>query len=135
VLKAYEQIQATGQVRLFKSHRPDFADGEQKRDFVYVDDAVALTAWFLDHPAAAGIFNVGAGVARTWNDLARAVFAAMGRPPQIEYVDMPEPIRTAYQYSTRADLNRLRAAGCHLPLRSLEDGVRDYVQNHLAATQ
>ncbi|HXR97215.1 MAG TPA: ADP-glyceromanno-heptose 6-epimerase [Terriglobales bacterium] len=131
VLKAYEQIQATGKVRLFKSHRPQFADGEQERDFIYVECAVAITAWFLDHPEAAGIYNIGAGVARTWNDLATAVFAALGREPQIEYVAMPEAIRNAYQYSTRADLTRLRAAGCGLPIRSLEEGVLDYVQNYL----
>jgi ADP-L-glycero-D-manno-heptose 6-epimerase len=133
VLKAYEQIQATGTVRLFKSHRPEFGDGDQERDFIYVKDAVAITAWFLEHPEATGIFNVGAGVARTWNDLARSVFAALGREPRIEYVDMPEAIRPAYQYSTCAEMGRLRAAGCNLPIRSLEDGVRDYVQNYLAA--
>lgn len=131
-LKAFEQVQATGSVRLFKSHRPEFADGEQERDFIYVKDAVAITAWFLDHPEATGVFNVGAGVARTWNDLAGAVFTALGRAPRIEYVDMPEAIRPAYQYSTRADIGRLRAAGCDLPVRTLEAGVADYVQNYLA---
>ena len=132
VLKAYEQIQATGTVRLFKSHRPEFGDGEQERDFIYVKDAVAITAWFLEHPEATGIFNVGSGVARTWNDLARSVFAALGRELRIEYIDMPEAIRPAYQYSTCAEMGRLRAAGCDLPIRSLEDGARDYVQNYLA---
>ncbi|MGH9394478.1 MAG: ADP-glyceromanno-heptose 6-epimerase, partial [Terriglobales bacterium] len=132
VLKAFEQIQATGRVRLFKSYRQGIADGEQTRDFLYVDDAVAATAWFLDHPEASGIFNLGSGVARTWNDLARAVFAALGREPQIEYIEMPEAIRPAYQYSTCADVTRLRAAGCSVPFRSLEDGVRDYVRHLLA---
>lgn len=131
VLKAYEQIQATGTVRLFKSHRSDFADGEQRRDFLYVKDAVAMTAWFLDHPEATGIFNIGSGVERTWNELARAVFAACGREPRTEYVDMPEAIRGAYQYSTRADLSRLRAAGCGVPARSLEEGVNDYLSTYL----
>jgi ADP-L-glycero-D-manno-heptose 6-epimerase len=125
VLEAYEQIQATGTVRLFKSYRPEFGDGEQERDFIYVKDAVAITAWFLEHPEATGIFNVGSGVARTWNDLARSVFAALGREPRIEYIDMPEAIRPAYQYSTRAEMGRLRAAGCNLPIRSLEEGARD----------
>jgi len=132
VLKAYEQIQATGRVRLFKSYRPGIADGEQTRDFLFVDDAAAATAWFLDHPEATGIFNIGSGVARSWNDLARAVFAALGRAPEIEYVEMPEAIRPAYQYSTCADITRLRAAGCTIPFRSLEDGVRDYVAHLLA---
>jgi len=132
VLKAFEQIQATGRVRLFKSYRPGVADGEQTRDFLHVDDAVAATAWFLDHPEATGIFNIGSGVARSWNDLARAVFAALGRKPEIEYIEMPEAIRAAYQYSTCADITRLRAAGCNLRFRSLEEGVRDYVA-HLSA--
>jgi ADP-L-glycero-D-manno-heptose 6-epimerase len=127
VLKAYEQIQATGTVKLFQSHRPDFADGEQRRDFLYVKDAVAMTAWFLDHPEATGIFNIGSGVERTWNDLARTVFAACDREPRIEYVEMPEAIRGAYQYSTCADLSRLRAAGCDVAARPLEVGVSDYV--------
>lgn len=133
VLKAYEQVQATGCVRLFKSHRSEFADGEQERDFIYLQDAVAITAWLLDHPAATGIYNVGAGMPRTWNDLARGVFAALGRDPQIEYVDMPEAIRGAYQYSTCAEIGRLRAAGCALPIRSLEEGIGDYVRNYLAS--
>lgn len=126
VLKAFEQIQATGAVRLFRSHRPEFADGDQRRDFLYVDDAAAITAWFLDHPEAAGIFNVASGAARTWNDLARAAFSALGLPPRIEYMEMPAALRAAYQYDTCADLSRLRAAGCDLPARSLEQGVRDY---------
>ena len=132
VLKAYEQIQATGRVRLFKSYRPGTADGEQTRDFLHVDDAAAATAWFLDHPEATGIFNIGSGVARSWNDLAHAVFAALGRAQEIEYIEMPEAIRAAYQYSTCADITRLRAAGCTIPFRSLEEGVRDYVA-HLRA--
>ena len=127
VLKAYEQIRATGKVRLFRSHRPEYRDGEQVRDFLYVEDAAAMTLWFLDHPEATGIFNLGSGTARSWNDLARAVFAALGREPAIEYIPMPEAIRGAYQYSTCADLGRLRAAGCTLNPRTLEEGVKDYV--------
>ncbi len=126
VLKAFEQIQSAGAVRLFRSHRPEFADGDQRRDFLHVDDAAAITAWFLEHPEATGIFNVGSGVARTWNDLARAAFGALGLPPRIEFIEMPAAIRAAYQYDTRAYLTRLRAAGCQLPARSLEQGVRDY---------
>ncbi|MGH9481929.1 MAG: ADP-glyceromanno-heptose 6-epimerase [Terriglobales bacterium] len=131
-LKAFEQVQATGTAQLFQSHRPDCAHGDQTRDFICVQDAVAITAWFLDHPEAAGIYNVGSGVARSWNDLANAVFSALDRPARIEYVPMPEAIRPAYQYHTCADLSRLRAAGCDLPLRSLEDGIAAYVRNYLA---
>ena|SRR6185312_6677587 len=130
-LKAFEQVRAEGRVRLFQSHREDFAHGEQNRDFLYVLDAVAMTLWFLDHPEAAGVFNIGCGAARTWNALAGAVFRAMGVEPAIEYVPMPEAIRPAYQYATCADLGRLRAAGCTLQPRSLEEGVKDYVQNYL----
>lgn len=132
VLKAYEQIQATGKVRLFKSYRPEFADGEQVRDFIYVHDAAAITAWFLDHPEATGIFNVGSGVARSWNDLSRAVFAALNQTPRVEYIEMPEAIRRAYQYSTCADISCLRAVGCDLRVRPLEEGVADYVQSYLS---
>lgn len=131
VLRAFEQIQSTGRVRLFRSDRPDFADGEQRRDFVYVKDAAALTAWFLDHPEANGIFNVGSGVARTWNDLARAVFAALGRPPCIEYFDMPPELRGKYQYATQAPLDRLRQVGGPAPQRTLEAAVADYVRGYL----
>ncbi|MGH9486152.1 MAG: ADP-glyceromanno-heptose 6-epimerase [Terriglobales bacterium] len=133
VLKACEQIQSDGKVRLFQSHRSGYRDGEQTRDFLYVEDAVAITAWFLDHPEAAGIYNVGSGLARTWNDLAHAVFAAMQRSPQIDYIPMPESLRAGYQYHTCADLSRLRAAGCGLPLRSLEQGVDRYVRDFLRA--
>ncbi len=131
VLKAFDQIRASGGVQLFRSHRPDYRDGEQERDFIYVKDAIRMTAWFLDHPEATGIYNVGTGMARTWNDLAGAVFHAMGVPPKIEYIDMPESIRSGYQYSTQAEMGRLQAAGCELPAFSLEEAVRDYVQNYL----
>lgn len=131
VLKAYEQIQASGRVRLFQSHRTEYGDGEQKRDFLYVKDAAAITAWLLEHPQATGIYNVGSGTARTWNDLARAVFAAMGRPPEIEYIPMPEPLQAQYQYRTHAPLHRLRRAGWSGSVRSLEAGVEDYVRSYL----
>lgn len=133
VLKAFEQIQADGRLRLFKSYRPEFADGEQVRDFLYVEDAAAITAWFLDHPEATGIFNVGSGVARSWNALARAVFAALERPEAVEYIEMPPQLRLSYQYTTRAELARLRTAGCTLPPRSLEEGVACYVRRFLLA--
>ncbi|MBN2019922.1 MAG: ADP-glyceromanno-heptose 6-epimerase [Sedimentisphaerales bacterium] len=131
VLKAFEQINATGKVRLFKSHRPDYKDGEQKRDFLYVKDAVDMTLFFYDNPETAGIYNLGAGVARTWNDLAKAVFAAMGKTPNIEYIDMPDSVRNQYQYFTEADITKLRSAGYKKQITSLEDAVKDYVQNYL----
>ncbi len=132
VHKAFGQVRETGAVKLFRSYRPDVADGEQVRDFVYVKDAVEVMAWLLEHPAVNGIFNVGTGRARTWNDLARAVFAALGRPPKIEYVEMPETLRDHYQYRTEADLGKLKGAGYGTPFHTLEDGVKDYVQNYLS---
>lgn len=131
VLKAFEQIRDSGVVRLFRSYRTDYADGHQKRDFLYVEDAAAMTAWFLENPQATGIYNLGSGQARTWNDLAQAVFAAMGREPRIEYIDMPAGLRSAYQYATCANLSRLRRVGCDLAPCSLEAGVREYVQQYL----
>ena len=131
VLKAFEQINTTGKVRLFKSHRPDYKDGEQKRDFLYVKDAVDMTLFFFDNPDTAGIFNLGAGVARSWNDLAKAVFAAMGKKPNIEYIDMPDSVRNQYQYFTEADITKLRDIGYEKQITSLEESVRDYVTNYL----
>ncbi len=131
VLKAYEQINAAGRVRLFKSYKPEFADGEQKRDFLYVRDAVDMTLFFFDNPKAAGIFNVGSGIARTWNDLVSAVFAAMDRKTKIDYIDMPDSIRNQYQYFTQADISKLRSAGYEKQTTSLEDAIKDYIQNNL----
>jgi ADP-L-glycero-D-manno-heptose 6-epimerase len=131
VCKSYAQALKTGVIQLFKSYRPEYRDGEQRRDFLYVKDAVAMTLYLAANPAANGIFNIGAGVARTWNELARAVFAALGREPRIEYIDMPVSIRDKYQYFTQADIGKLRAAGYGQPITSLEDAVRDYVVNYL----
>ena len=103
----------------------------QMRDFVYIKDCVDILWWLLDNPQVNGIFNVGTGIARTWNDLARAVFAAMERPTQISYIEMPEAIRDKYQYQTRADMGKLRAAGYTAELTSLEDAARDYVTGYL----
>jgi ADP-L-glycero-D-manno-heptose 6-epimerase len=133
--KAVAQIRDTGKLKLFKSHRPEFKDGEQSRDFVYVKDVVAVILKILDAPQVNGLFNLGSGQARTWNDLARAVFGAMGKSPAIEYVDMPESLRGKYQYHTRAEMGKLRQALGLLPIRSLEDAVTDYVQNHLLPDQ
>ncbi|HOI92072.1 MAG TPA: ADP-glyceromanno-heptose 6-epimerase [Candidatus Rifleibacterium sp.] len=130
ILKSFEQIRATGQVHLFKSHRPDYKDGEQLRDFVYVKDAVDMTLHFLDNNAG-GLFNIATGVTRSWNDLVRATFAAMNIPPKISYVDMPESIRNQYQYFTRGDITRLRLTGYEKPTRTLEESIEDYVKNYL----
>ena len=131
VCKSYAEVLKTGVIRLFKSYRPDYRDGEQRRDFLYVKDAVAMTLHLAANPAANGIYNIGSGVARTWNDLARAVFAALGREPRIEYIEMPEAIRDKYQYFTQANIGKLRTAGYDAPVTSLEDAVRDYVVNYL----
>jgi ADP-L-glycero-D-manno-heptose 6-epimerase len=132
VAKAFEQVRATGAIRLFRSHRPEYADGEQRRDFVYLKDAVRMTLFCLDQSGFGGILNVGSGAARSWNELARAVFAALGLPPQIEYIDMPDGLRDRYQYFTEARLERLRAAGWREDATPFEAAVRDYVVNYLA---
>jgi ADP-L-glycero-D-manno-heptose 6-epimerase len=131
VLKAYEQIGATGTLRLFKSYRPEYGDGEQLRDFIYVKDAAAMTVHFLNNRDADGIFNVGGGTTVSWNRLARAVFTAMGQPVNIEYIDMPESIRNTYQYLTCAETAKIHAAGYDKEVTSVEDAVADYVRNYL----
>jgi ADP-L-glycero-D-manno-heptose 6-epimerase len=131
VLKAFEQIRDTGKVRLFKSHNPDYADGEYMRDFLYIKDAVDMTLFFYDNPKITGLFNIGAGKARTWNDLVKAVFAAMGKSANVEYVEMPDSIRNQYQYFTQADITKLRKAGYKKQITSLENAIKDYVQNYL----
>ena len=133
IFKAFDQIRETAKVKLFKSCKPEYPDGGQLRDFVYVKDCVDVLWWLLNHPEANGIFNLGTGKARTWNDLSGAVFAALDRPAQIEYIEMPETIRGQYQYFTEARMEKLRAAGCPLAFRSLEESVADYVRNHLLA--
>jgi ADP-L-glycero-D-manno-heptose 6-epimerase len=132
--KAYGEILQTGEVKLFKSDHPKFKDGEQVRDFVYVKDAVSVCLWFHDQRRPAGLFNVGTGEPRTWNDLAKAVFDAMERPVRIDYIDMPAHLKGKYQYHTQADTAKLRAAGYDEPFASLEDGIRDYVRNWLGAS-
>ena len=131
VHKSVQQVRENGVTRLFKSYRPDYKDGEQKRDFLYVKDAVAMTLYLAAAPAAHGIFNIGSGQAHSWNELARAVFAALGRPPRIEYIEMPEAIREHYQYFTQAKIGKLRAAGYDDPITPLDAAVRDYVVNYL----
>jgi len=131
VLKAYEQIKRDGKIRLFKSYNPQYKDGEQLRDFIYVKDAVEMTLFFLENKDLNGIFNVGTGIPRSWNDLAKAVFSALGANPNIEYVDMPEEIRGKYQYFTKAEMEKIRKAGYTKPTLSLEEAVKDYVLNYL----
>jgi len=130
--KAYPEVRDAGVMRLFKSYRKEYADGEQKRDFVYIKDALDMTLFFFEKPDVNGIFNIGTGIARSWNDIARALFAAAGKKPNIEYIPMPENIRDKYQYFTCADLAKLRKAGCKHECLSLENAVADYVKNYLA---
>jgi ADP-L-glycero-D-manno-heptose 6-epimerase len=132
VVKAFHQIQKEGKARLFRSYWPDFKDGEQKRDFLYAKDAVDVIYEFMTKKSYGGLYNVGSGQARTWNDLVRAIFAALGKSPRIDYVEMPEDLRSRYQYHTEADMSWRAKLKNGKPFRSLEDGVRDYVQNYLA---
>ncbi len=134
VFKAYNQILETGAIRLFRSADARYKDGEFKRDFIYVMDAVNVLMWALDHPKVNAIFNLGTGHARSWNDLAAAMFAAMNVPTNIIYIDMPESIQKQYQYFTEADMQKLRDAGYARPFQKLEDSVRDYAANYLMET-
>ncbi len=129
VAKAYDQIKKDGKIRLFKSYKPEYRDGEQLRDFLYVKDAVAVVYEFMHGKGYGGLYNLGAGKSRTWNDLAKAIFAALGKPVKIEYIDMPETLRAKYQYHTQADMSWRKKGK---PFLSLEEGVRDYAQNYLS---
>lgn len=131
IFHSFHQIQETGRVKLFSSHRPDFADGEQKRDFVYVKDVVKVLQSFTAHPYPNGIYNLGTGCARTFLDLATATFRALGKSPVIDFIDIPADIRDKYQYFTEADMHKLRGVGYRDAFSSLEDGVTDYVTNYL----
>jgi ADP-L-glycero-D-manno-heptose 6-epimerase len=130
-LQLYRQIEDGGPASLFRSCHPDFPDGGQKRDFVWIDDVVELLVWLEDQPKLAGIFNIGSGKARSFAELAQAVYAALGRPPQLRYIEMPESLRGNYQYFTEARLERLRQAGYTRPMTGLEDGIKRYVQDFL----
>lgn len=129
VWHTYQQIKATGAMKLFRSHRTDIADGQQSRDFVYIDDLAEVLSYFLDQRSASinGIYNLGTGIARPFIDLARLTFEVQGLKPDISFIDTPADIRDTYQYYTQADLNRLRVAGCQVDFRSLEAGIDDYV--------
>ncbi len=131
VAQLHRQIRETGRVRLFRSHNPDYADGGQERDFIWVGDCVDIMLWLYDNPDAGGIFNAGSGVARSFADLASACFSSLGREPDIEFFDTPEHIRRHYQYHTCAAMDRLRRAGYGRAPTSLEDGVQRYIQDYL----
>jgi ADP-L-glycero-D-manno-heptose 6-epimerase len=131
IFKAFNQINETGEVKLFKSYLPKYPDGGQLRDFVYVKDCIDVMWWLFKNPDVNGIFNLGTGKARTWNDLINAVFSAMKKTTNIEYIEMPEALRNQYQYFTEAKMDKLKAAGCPVKFSSLEDSVRDYVVSYL----
>jgi ADP-L-glycero-D-manno-heptose 6-epimerase len=147
VFHSFNQIQRTGKVKLFKSHKPRYRDGEQLRDFIYVEDVAKVMYWMMKEnrgqkseigpqtsdlkPLTSGLYNLGTGKARTFNDLVKATFAGLGKPPLIEYIDMPEDIRDKYQYFTEADMSKLKKAGYDENFYSLEDGIKDYVTNYL----
>lgn len=130
--KAYDQILQTGELKLFKSYKPEYRDGEQERDFVYVKDAVKVTLFLEKNSKVSGIFNCGTGKARTWVDLANAVFSAMKRPARINFTEMPVEIRDKYQYHTQAEMSKLRAAGYSAPFTSIEEGAAEYVRDYLS---
>ena len=132
VAQIWPRVQADEAVTLFRSHHPDYADGGQMRDFVFVDDVVDIIAWLLDTPAVSGVFNAGSGQARSFLDLAHATYAAAGKAPRVDYVDTPESIRDKYQYFTEARMERIRAAGYPGQSTPLEEGVRRYVQGFLS---
>src|SRR3984957_1268447 len=131
VHKSFAQVQTKGVIQLFESYRKEFRDGEQKRDFLYVKDAVAMTLHLATNKKAGGLFNIGSGEARTWIALANSVFSALDKKSKIEFIEMPEAIRDKYQYFTQANISRLRATGYKEKITSLENAVADYVQNYL----
>ncbi len=132
VCKSFDQVNETKKIRLFASHRPDYANGEQKRDFVYIKDCCDVLWWLLNNPKVNGIFNLGTGQARSWNELANAVFSAMNVPANIEYMEMAESLKPKYQYFTEATVDKLRQAGYQTPFTDLNDAVRDYIQRYLS---
>ncbi|MFZ5564246.1 MAG: ADP-glyceromanno-heptose 6-epimerase [Thermodesulfobacteriota bacterium] len=131
IYKAFFQVRDTGRIRLFKSCREGYADGGQMRDFVYVKDCADIIGWLVEHPGVNGLFNVGTGRARTWNDLAASVFSAMGVTPCVEYIDMPPSLRDRYQYFTQADTGKLKSAGCPVAYTPLEEATTDYIVHYL----
>jgi ADP-L-glycero-D-manno-heptose 6-epimerase len=132
IFHSFHQIRKQGEVKLFKSHRPDYKDGQQLRDFVYVKDVVKVCYWLMEHRPASGLYNLGTGTARSFEDLVKATYAGLDLPARILYIDMPEDIRDKYQYFTEANMQKLRSAGYTADFYSLEEGVDDYVRNYLA---
>ena len=131
IMHAFDQIQTTGKVKLFRSHKPEFKDGEQLRDFIYVEDVAAVCYWFMENKITSGLYNLGTGKARTFKDLVRAIFTSLGLPPSIEFIDTPMDIRDKYQYFTEADMTKLRTAGYEKEFNSLEDGISHYIGDFL----
>ena len=131
IAKTFPALQSGEAMRLFRSDRPDYGDGGQMRDFIFVRDCADVVLWLLDHPDVSGIYNLGTGQARTWLDLAHAMFAALDRDPVVEFFEMPDALKGRYQYFTQAEMGRLRAAGYDRPFTSLEDGVADYIHGYL----
>ncbi len=132
IFHTVRQIKETGAMKLFRSHHPDFKDGEQRRDFVYVKDVVDVCLFLLEDRAKNGLYNLGTGKARTFRDLATSTFAAMGLEPNIKFIDTPADIRDTYQYFTEAKMQKLRDSGYQQPFYSLESGIDDYVKNYLS---
>lgn len=132
IFHAYNQIKEKGSVKLFRSHNPDYKDGEQMRDFVFVKDVVKMCIWLMNEQPTNGLYNIGSGVARTFNDLVNSIFTALNLPSQIEYIDTPEDIRDKYQYFTEANMRKIKDAGYHESFYSIEDGVNEYVSQYLA---
>ncbi|MCY7410713.1 MAG: ADP-glyceromanno-heptose 6-epimerase [Chitinophagales bacterium] len=131
VMHGYNQIQESGTLKLFRSHKPEYENGKQLRDFIYVKDVVDVMLWLMKEQKHSGIYNLGSGTARSFSDLANATFAAMSLEPKIDFIDIPEDIRNWYQYFTEAKMEKLRSIGFSKKLYSLEEGVKDYVQNYL----
>jgi ADP-L-glycero-D-manno-heptose 6-epimerase len=131
ILHAFQQVNEAGKITLFKSHRAEYADGEQKRDFIYVKDLTDVCIFFMHDRKHSGLYNLGTGSARTWNDLAAAIFNAMNKEVAISYIDIPEDIRNTYQYFTCANMQKLRNAGYSRPFTDIEAGIEDYVRNYL----
>ncbi len=129
--KGFYQIRDTGKMKLFKSYKKEYPDGGQKRDFVYVKDIVDTLLWFYKHPQWKGIYNLGSGHAQSWNELAEALFLAMSKVKNIEYIDMPDNLKNQYQYFTEANLTKFRSTGCPITFMNLEKGAQNYVKNHL----
>ena len=133
IMHAFNQIKTTGKMKLFRSHNPDFKDGEQMRDFIYVKDLIDVCIFLMHHRKNSGMYNLGSGEARTFKDLVTNTFLAMDKTPDISFIDTPVDIRDKYQYFTEANMNKLRAIGYEKPFHTLEEGVADYVKNYLAS--